>query len=157
MRLVLFENLINYNISFVGGSLRTTSRNGEFMKKVKRNGLGKVPQPFDKFYYEYRNCDMMRSPSSYTIKDDMSILRRVKKLVKQKKYDDIKHYLNYCDSVYRFEIVPKSKVFGTEQEEDYCFKTVFINQQCGYCGDDYYGTIFIYLKKGKYLKFEYSC
>ncbi len=130
------------------------------MNKTKLNGLGKVPKGWTRnSYYWYLN------DQTEWIKEEKKMyragqveLKKVRTLVKQKKYDDIVSYMKYCEANgVVIKIVKSDDVPDVEpQEENYSFKEAYIEQSCGYCGDDYYGDIWVHLKKDKYLKFSYA-
>lgn len=123
------------------------------MRKLKKNGLGKVPKGFEPWHWEF-NRDYWSKNDNDVDRKDKSALRKVRSMVRQKKYDDIRFYLQEGGDTYGFEIV--SSTGGKWQSENYSFGGIWLTSSCGYSGDDWSGEIWIHLRKNNYLKFRYD-
>lgn len=94
--------------------------------------------------------------SQRVIQRDARILRKVKRIVGDKAFEDIKWYLDDCECVGELEITTDTG--GRLQSEDFGFvDKAYIDQSCGYAGDDYYGHIWIPITPKRYLRFYFSC
>jgi hypothetical protein len=69
---------------------------------------------------------------------------------------DINDCIEDCEGGFDFKIVDLP--CGDRQVENYEFiKHIYVDQSYGYCGDDYYGEIYIPLLDNKYLQFSFQC
>lgn len=87
---------------------------------------------------------------------DARILRKVKRIVGDEAFKDIKAYLDECECMGEFEITTETG--GNLQSEDWGFvDKAYIDQSCGYSGDDYSGHIWIPITPKRYLRFFFTC
>ena len=83
-------------------------------------------------------------------------LDQIKKLITEKQYEELIEFIQEDGYTHNFKLVNKKGVSGSKQEEEYWFKYIYITQSTGYAEDDFYGTIFIPIKRNLYLHFQYS-
>ena len=86
---------------------------------------------------------------------DAAILHSLYMSLPRELYTSIMFYIKETYYAFNFEIVDKSKVYGSKQlEEDYAFDYVYLVQHNWY--DCYSGFVFIPLPSGDFLKMEFS-
>jgi len=101
----------------------------------------------------------VRQAESIQVKNDTSVMLRVKKLMGKFFLKDLEEYLYYCDSTYNFSITNKKPDDELKQMEgEYSkIKYAYVYQRSeGTEGDSWSGMVHIYLKRGMYFKFNYS-
>jgi len=81
----------------------------------------------------------------------------IKKHLTKYRYNKLLEYLEESGGCSIEGIVRKRKVFGEYQTEPYWFKGVYVDQSCGYTGDDFSGYIFVPITDKHFLKFYFEC
>lgn len=100
--------------------------------------------------------DYYAKESEKQAKNEKEVFYILKQTLCEDFITDIHDCINDCEGGYDFIIVDKP--CGDFQEENYDFiKHIYVDQSCGYCGDDYYGEVYIPLPNNKYLQFSYQC
>lgn len=87
--------------------------------------------------------------------NEKQVFKEIRKLVSAYKVRKLREYMSET-AFWDLQIVDTHGNVEP-QEEEYWFKKAYINQSCGYSGDDYSGTIWIPLPNGKYLQFMFCC
>lgn len=90
---------------------------------------------------------------------DARILKRLRKIVSPEVYNAIQDYLEDAGDCWGFDIT-RDHGTGTHQDESYDYPLtpdIYIDQSVGYCGDDYYGYIWIKITPHRFFKFEFNC
>lgn len=121
-----------------------------------------VAKPCDDEFWPYPHLPWNLHPCAHyglpqrVIQRDARILRKVKRIVGDKAFKDIKAYLDECECMGQLEITTDTG--GRLQSEDWGFvEKAYIDQTCGYCGDDYSGYVWIPITPKRYLRFYFSC
>ena len=86
-------------------------------------------------------------------KKDAEVLETIKQQVSAEQFENIKFELEESEHISNLRIVYEP--VGTSQHESEGDYTIWINQSCGYSGDDYSGTVCIELSIRKYLMWDY--
>ncbi|AUR90905.1 hypothetical protein NVP1151O_64 [Vibrio phage 1.151.O._10N.222.46.B1] len=121
-----------------------------------------VAKPCDDEFWPYPILPWNEHPFAYwqpqsTTQRDARILRRVKRIVGEKAFEDILSYIEECEGGSDYDITFNTGG-GHLQSEDFGFvERAYVSQSCGYSGDDYSGNIWIPITPKRYLRFYFSC
>jgi len=82
---------------------------------------------------------------------DNAFIEELKGIVTPEYFEKIKYHLIESDHTKNYRFVEEP--IGDKQNEGDCF--IWVDQSCGACGDDYYGTVCMRVKDRKYFIWDY--
>lgn len=85
---------------------------------------------------------------------DAELLGKVKSKVSEEIYKEIEFEINESGFVHDYKILDEP--IGELQEDPERTLRVYVDQSCGYFGDDYHGTVCVSLPCGKYLLWSFN-
>ena len=83
--------------------------------------------------------------------NDQALLKKIKECVDPEYFKDIEFELKESEHPSNYRIVDKP-IGSCQNEGNY---DIWVDQSCGYFGDDYSGTVCMKLKDDKYLMWDY--
>lgn len=123
--------------------------------------LFSISKPCDDEFWPYPDLPWYPHPFAYQgiptsiLQRDERILRKIRKLIGDKAFNDLHTYMIECGYGGDLEITFDRS--GTEQDEDWGFvQKAYIDQSCGYLGDDYSGYVWIPITAKRYLRFYFT-
>ena len=130
-------------------------------KKAKQMILS-VAKPCDDDFWPYPHLPWNQHPCAFSglpqriMQRDARILRKVERIVGGEAFKDILDYIGECEGGSEYEITLNTGS-GSYQEEYFGFiEGAYVDQSCGYSGDDYYGYVWIPITPKRYLRFFYA-
>ena len=106
----------------------------------------------EKIIYEDATKDYQEEEEK-SYEKDLLFLNNLEKEISPEYFKCIKYEMNESENHRNYRFI--SEPIGKSQyqvEDDY---TVFIDQYCGCCEDDYYGTVCMKISENKYLIWDY--
>ena len=123
------------------GEVKTPSKEYELNNKIMQDMADT-----ERYYEDKQN------------KENEKVLNRVKELKGEKFYDVLDEYIEEQGCFHAFSIVDYKR--GNKQDvEDVSSAHLayeWVDQSCGYCEDDYYGSIYLHIKGNRYLKCDFT-
>lgn len=86
---------------------------------------------------------------------DAGILQAVKAMVTVEVFAEIECELGESESVGQYQIIDTP--VGQPQDNEFSLGDVYVDQHCGVCEDDFYGTVALPLPDGRYFQFSFHC
>ncbi len=83
---------------------------------------------------------------------DQEVLKRIKECVSPEYFKDIEFELEESENPWNYRMVDVP--VGSCQDGGGNYQ-IWVDQSCGYCGDDYSGTVCMKLPNKKYLMWDY--
>lgn len=87
--------------------------------------------------------------------NDAAVLESVKALVSPDVFAEIELEIGDSGSTSHYKIVDVP--VGRPQDNEFPLGDVYVDQSCGVCEDDFYGTVALPLPDGRYLQFSFWC
>lgn len=84
-----------------------------------------------------------------------TVLEAVRTMVTTDVFAEIEAEIEGSGSTHDYEIVVQPA--GHPQDNGFSLGDVYVDQSCGICGDDFYGTVALPLPDGRYLQFSFHC
>lgn len=115
-----------------------------------------TPEQEDKIMDEY--FQSMREYGEKVSRHNSRILKAIKSVRGENFYNELMNEIEESEGIDGFAEIVTASVGKYQEADGQIIKGIWVNQTTngGHLGDDFAGTVCIEIKKGKYLKFNYS-